>query len=522
MSFLSKLLEYYHLTLKDLDSRKELGSFCCLERPDSESFRLVCRRILKAVANKEKIVIYGDYDVDGITATAILKYALDKMGNNAGFFIPSRYHEGYGLNEKRVREFSQKGYHLIIAVDNGVSAIDSIKTAKELGMDVLVIDHHQIPETRPDYDLLFHSSDFLSYNCSAASLCYFVASQLLGTDDQYLAFLAGLAVFSDVMPLVGNNLCFANLMLKSLKENRYLNIMTLLGDNPISFDSISFVIIPALNAVGRISNDSLSTNQVCRFLLERDDLGRIKKYCTIINSFNEQKKKMLKENNSDSMKMLTSSHAMVVESSLPSGLSGLLCNQLMNQHEKCVCVVRQSELNADEMVCSFRVPEGYSLNGMLKSKAGLFLSFGGHEKACGGTILKSKYYQMATTFISECEKYSLESNTVEKPYVDIVLEDLNTENYDIYSSFMPFGEGFERPEFHVSFEKSMVHVAQSGKVAYAESADKKGRIVLFRDFEQIPSIEEDCVTVSGCLRKTKFNSIEHIEIVAKKILKKCS
>ena len=111
MDFLASLLEHYHRTAKDLEARNALRSFSSLVLPDDyPGFQKVIHRLEEAISNKEKAVIYGDYDVDGLTSTAIRKRTLDSLGLNPGFFIPSRYHEGYGLNEERVRQFKEKGY----------------------------------------------------------------------------------------------------------------------------------------------------------------------------------------------------------------------------------------------------------------------------------------------------------------------------------------------------------------------------------------------------------------------------
>ena len=143
MSFLHQLLEHYRFTLKDLEARKVSGSFVALKRPDGlKDFEDVVSRIKKAVFVKEKVVLYGDYDVDGLAATAILSMALDELGLRHGFFIPSRYVEGYGLSESRVREFHDKGYHFMICLDNGVAQNAACKLAHDLSMEVLVIDHH--------------------------------------------------------------------------------------------------------------------------------------------------------------------------------------------------------------------------------------------------------------------------------------------------------------------------------------------------------------------------------------------
>lgn len=519
MSFLSKLLEYYHLTLKDLDSRKELGSFCCLKRPECPSFIALCDRLAKAIKNKEKTVIYGDYDVDGISATAILKIALDELGINPGFFIPSRYHEGYGLNAGRVEEFHQKGYHLIIAVDNGVSSSLAIHKAKELGMDVLVIDHHEIPRELPEYDFLFHPMDFLDYNCSAASLCYFVANRLLARDDEYLAFLAGLSAFSDVMPLIGNNLVFAKMILPLLQKNRFLNFMPFFSASEINYEDINFRIIPSLNAPGRILTDSLSPNQVCRFLLERSDIVKIRKLHQFLNDTNVKRKSLVQYASFDDRMTLSSAHAMVLKSDCLSGLSGLLANRLMKQNDKCICVCIQSDLKSDELVLSFRVPDGYNLDSFFLKYGYLFLSHGGHAKAAGGTILVSKYFQMATMFISECEKMSLEMKKEERKSIDIVMDDLTYANYQIYQQFMPFGEGFPKPLFHISFNPEELKFSTSGKMAYVSNRDVTSRIVFFDKINELRNCKDEILASEGYLQISDFNSRRTIEIVAENICK---
>ena len=182
MDFLASLLEHYHRTAKDLEARNALRSFSSLVLPDDyPGFQKVIHRLEEAISNKEKAVIYGDYDVDGLTSTAIRKRTLDSLGLNPGFFIPSRYHEGYGLNEERVRQFKEKGYSLIITVDNGISAKDSISLASSLGRETIVIDHHELPDILPPTPYIFtHLRDkFIPYNCSAASLALFVSHSLL-------------------------------------------------------------------------------------------------------------------------------------------------------------------------------------------------------------------------------------------------------------------------------------------------------------------------------------------------------
>ena len=490
MSFLSQLLEHYHLTLNDLGKRKLPGSFLSLEKPfECSSFLNVVSRIQKAVKEGEKVVIYGDYDVDGLTSTAIMKMALDELGLNPGFFIPSRYVEGYGLHESRVRQFAQKGYQVIICVDNGISAGKEIELAKSLGMEVIVIDHHEALNELPSTPYIFHQelSKFITYNCSAASLAYFVASYLLKRDDPYFATLAGIAVFSDVMPLVGNNLNFAKLAKESIQKYGYKNFAALTDVKNIDYSNIQFDIISSLNAVGRIKKDSISTNNACRFLIEKDKLERIQKLSQEILSANEEKKRLVKELTFKPGFSFSTSHGEVALVEDYSGIAGLLANREMKKVNRPVAIFAPSPSVEDELVGSIRAPSAYRVDEFLDHNRTKLVRFGGHPQAAGVTIKKTFYIQFATLFLQECEKQALDLGKVEDDSIVINLEDLNEENFAIYESFFPFGEGFPEPKFSLSIAKEDLVFSKNKSAVFAFSKDKKSKLVYFGmspDFEE--------------------------------------
>lgn len=517
MSFLSQLLEYYHLTVKDLGVRNAPGSFAHLENPfENSDFLSVVHRLENAIENHEKTVIYGDYDVDGITATTILKRVLDEKGLKPGYFIPSRYREGYGLNEERVKEFHEKGYHLIVTVDNGISCLESIKLAKSLGMDVLVIDHHDVPETLPLYDGIFHQtlSSFLSYNCSAASLVFFISAYLRNKNyDHYDATLAGLAVFSDVMPLVGNNLELAKIMLANLKTYRYPNLMRLLGED-ISYHGISFCVNPLLNAPGRVSKDMMATNHVVLFLLENKETERLDRLHQELVRINDQRKKIIAE-----QKLLIpmlSEHSQTYQMSSCSGLSGSVANRLMLSNHLPTAVFALMEKDDNYLVGSIRVPDGYNALPFIRKNSSLFIAFGGHPKACGVTIRKQDYFRFATEFACYCAlAHPDECQT--KQAIPIVLSDLNEENFRIYESFEPFGEGFEKPEFVLTVEKNDLILSKNGKAVFSKTNPSGGRLCCFQSVSLIKDSIASYFEFTGSLRKNEFNGKTYYELLADKV-----
>lgn len=514
--FLSKLLGYYQMSAEDLVRRKAPGSFVHLTLPDGKKdFDEVIQRLKKAMDQKEKVVIYGDYDVDGLTSTAILVLALKRLGLNPGFFIPSRYKEGYGLNEERVRQFKEKGYSLIITVDNGISAFSAIDLARSLGMEVVVIDHHEIQDTLPNTPYIFHQakSGFISYNCSAASLAFFVSHTLLKEFDPYFATLAGIAVFSDVMPLEGNNLELAKLSLAFLKEKKYPNLVSLMNGE-ISYASLSFNLIPALNSPGRIGMDSLSTINACRFLLSPEE--GTKKYAFQFLQMNAKRRDIVKHMTFEENKKLESEHAGVYVATSYSGLSGLFANRLMQEKNKPILVFATLESNPEYYCGSLRLPEGYSSLTFMKN--GKFVAGGGHERAAGITIKKEDFYQVAVSFCSEMEKQSLEKKMTSQNKIPLDLEDLNRENYGILEQFMPFGEGFKEPKFSVSFGKEDVVYSKNGTSFFVYCKNKEGKVVYFKDHSLLDNPEASFFTVEGSLKEETFQGKTMVSLFGEKLL----
>ena len=518
MSFLSQLLEHYHLTIKDLGMRKLPGSFDKFKTPfENPSFLNVVKRIQSAIDNHQKTVIYGDYDVDGITSTAIMKRVLDELGLCPGYFIPSRYNEGYGLNPNRVKEFKDKGYQLIIAVDNGVAAFEAISLAKSLEMDVVIIDHHELSDKLPDTEYLFHQTEsgFLDYNCSAASLCFFVSSFLRKRFDEYDSVLAGLAVFSDVMPLVGNNLNMAKLLYQYLSTNRYPNLLSFLPSNDFSYDDISFSLIPALNAPGRVSQDVLATNHVCAFLLETKKTERMARLYNEINNFNNQKKSIVQSMTFNSE--FDSSHSYITICDSYSGLTGLFANRLLKDKNKPVCVFGISDTDRDILVGSIRVPDGYNAIEIITKFKNLIIQSGGHPKACGLSILKKDYFKVATLFAMECEKHSL---CVEEKHdeIPIVIEDVVKENFDILDSFLPFGEGFEKPRFVLTVSRDEIVPSKNGNAVFVKATSNHGRVCAFVPYANLINTTAESFDFYGYFKKGIFNDKVQYDFIADRIL----
>ena len=233
---------------------------------------IAVQRILNAIDNKEKTIIYGDYDVDGITSTTILKSFLKERGLECDYYIPNRLKEGYGLNKKAIEKISKEGYTLIITVDCGITGNDEIEFAKKLGIDTIVTDHHEPAEELPkhaiaiiDYKRKDNTYPFREL-CGAGvafKVCQAISQKLDLDEKEYLKYLdiACIGTISDIVPLVDENRVITKLGLKLVKCTKNLGLQVLLksiGYNKIDSTAIAFGVAPRINACGRMGDANIA------------------------------------------------------------------------------------------------------------------------------------------------------------------------------------------------------------------------------------------------------------------------
>lgn len=505
-----RLLSFYNITEDELKKRERLEPLKALSLPfNLDDFKDVINFIKDKINNKKKIVIYGDYDFDGLSATAILKRYFMSIDYECGFYIPSRYIEGYGLCKKRIDDFKKKDYDVIITVDNGISKNEEIEYASSLGIEICVIDHHLYNEECLSRHI-FHQikSGFLDYNCSAASLCLFISAFLRNEFDPYDVILAGIAVFSDVMELKGNNLILAKLALHYLNSGHGDNLKILTGNKKdITYDDISFSIIPALNAVGRIKNDPISNNNACKFLLDENKNEKTVKLASEILTINSSKKDIIKSALIKENLENKYSSTYVVESL--SGLSGLLANKYMKNVKKPVAVFLQDEKNADYYVGSLRAYKNYNFKEFIDEPKKYFVNSGGHLKAMGITIKKGDLLQFCSDFLLSMSK--IENKDEDEEYIQLDLDELNLRNYEVYRRFEPFSIDFEKPKFKIDVPFSKIKKISS-RFTLAINKTNDGRVVLFEDFDNRVT-DVDYYTFYGELKNNVYNGHQYLDLV---------
>ncbi|MGI6714324.1 MAG: single-stranded-DNA-specific exonuclease RecJ [Bacilli bacterium] len=445
MNFFDKLLNYYSLSKEQYKQLTQPVSFSSL--PPFSAFTgmdLAVNRIKKAMANQEKIVIYGDYDCDGVMATAILVKAFSLLDYRVGYYLPSRYQDGYGLNEKMVEQFAEKSYTLIITVDNGLSQLAAVKKAKDLGIDTIITDHHQIQAQLPDALVILHPT-FSHYGetvTCGAYVALMLATALLGYEHRYLVILAAIATMADMMVLQEYNRDLVRLGMTYFNEKPYPALNLLAGDRPYTEESFSLKIAPAINAVGRMVEDH-TINHLVRYLLTDDDAERTVLF-HFIKKINEARKSRLKDAVENLETIDEAAASIVILTEEKEGLTGLLATQYLNAYNK-PTVIFAKTADPEILKGSARSKPGFHIVDAFLELEDLLLAHGGHAGAGGCSLYRKDLPEFKIRFNQLATNHPLSEEELNT--IPITKAEINWDNYHLMRQLAPFGQGHPPPYF---------------------------------------------------------------------------
>lgn len=417
---------------------------------DSKQLKIAVKRVLAAVENKESIYIYGDFDVDGVTATAILWETLDKLGAKVMPYIPHREKEGYGLSESGLKEIAEKGGKLVITVDCGVSAIEQAKLAKDLGLDLIITDHHQRAQSLPECLAILHT-----YELCGAGVAYELSQALYTAKElptpKELLDLACIGTVADMVPLLGKNRALVSLGLQQLRQTKRAGLRAIFSEasidpKVISTFEIGFMIAPRLNAMGRLEHayDSL------RILLTRDP-KRAADLAKLLALTNQERQRLTKES-------LKSAQAVIDEETKKKklfvlyseewqqGIIGLVAGRLTDQFCRPVLIISKG---VEDSKGSARSVDGVNIVEAIRTCSDILVNCGGHPAAAGFTIKTNKIEEFKKRLVSWAENGVKDEMLTPILTIDRVLEtkDINDSTIDIINSFAPFGMSNTEPIF---------------------------------------------------------------------------
>ena len=519
-SLLAKVISSHHYQKKDLESllnpRLIYHDFSLFEEAD-----MTLDRIQEAIDNEEKICIYGDYDCDGILATTILVQAFLELGIHVGYHIPNRFEDGYSLNTKRVQQMAAKGYSLIITVDNGVKAFDAIECANELGIDVIVTDHHQFDNDLPDACTFIHtklSPDYPFKEISGGFVAYKLASALLQRQDKYLYCLAAITTISDMMPLLDENRSLVKKALKFMEEEKYPALELLLGNQQnYNVTTIGFCIAPKINSFGRLP-EVCHPNILVKYFLKDAPRELMMKVAQMADEINAKRQTMTNTQYEMASQNMNKDYLYWASENVHEGLIGLIASKYTKQYER-PSFVMHYDAKQHIYKGSARSVTGFSLHQFFVEHEDQFLTCGGHALAGGFSIDEDHF-----SSLKQCLDESLKGLDLYNETSLLLIEqnDITIESVESLSLLEPFGMANEEPMFllkHVPV--SRIYTLSEGKHLKMDFACSRVNMsgLYFHQGQKYEILKDKkYVDIIGSLSLNVFRNQRSVNFIIKEIL----
>ncbi|WP_028121026.1 single-stranded-DNA-specific exonuclease RecJ [Epilithonimonas tenax] len=436
-------------------------------------------RIATSIENGEKILVYGDYDVDGTTSVALMYLYLSKIVDKKylDFYIPDRNVEGYGISDEGIDFARDNGFSLIIALDCGIKSVDKIDYANSVGVDFIICDHHLPGDELPKaIAVLDPKRKDCRYPYKELSGCGVGFKLCQGLNTIYkipeselfeLTDLLAISIASDIVAMTGENRVLAMQGLKFLRKTRKFGLRLLIPEEKLAHFEISnivFDIAPKINAAGRISHAKASVE-----LMISDNLKQAQQIVEDIINLNDERREMDINITQSAMSQAlelqqTARYSTIVyDPSWNKGVIGIVASRLIENYFKPTLVF--TEGNNGEMVASARSVSDFDIHKALEHCADLFMKFGGHQAAAGLSMEKDKFEAFKIRFEDYVKNNIQEHQKEPTIYVDSVVnpEDLNREFINFHRKLAPFGPQNMKPILVLKNVKVSGYVRLMGK-----------------------------------------------------------
>lgn len=536
---LSRLLATI-LVNKGLEEKQEIETFLSPTRKDFHDpylmpdMKIAVDRIVKAIEKQEKVIIYGDYDVDGITSITVLKKFLADRGLQVDSYIPNRLDEGYGLNKAAIEKIVSEGYQLMITVDCGISGIEEIDYANSLGLETIVTDHHEPADVLPNalavVDAKRKDNQYPFNQLAGVGVVFKLAqaiSQVYNLDEkEYLKFLDIVCVgtISDIVPLVDENRVIAKLGLKLVEVTRNVGLKALLnsiGYKKIDSSAISFGVAPRINACGRMGYE-----QEALKLFLTDNVVEATNISKKLNDYNKQRQDIERKIYQEVLTKIENGEKdkpciVLADKNWHHGVIGIVSSKVTEMYYKPSILIC---LEDGEGKGSGRSIPGFDLHEAL-SKCDTYIDrFGGHSMAIGISVNEDNFEK----FKNEFEEYVNNSNI--KDLIPIIKVDEEVTSKDISVSIVndlnklePFGEANKMPVFmYKNLRINSIRALSEGKHLKLTLKDE-GLVIDAIGFNMGHLVDEyllgDKVDVLGNLEINSFNGRESVQINLKDLRK---
>lgn len=426
-------------------------------------------RVEKALENGEQITVYGDYDVDGITASSLLYVYLERRGAKVNTYIPKRKSEGYGLNDEALKSIFENGTTLVITVDCGISGLHEVAQAPE-GLDIIITDHHTVPVELPNaYAIINPKQEDCSYPFKDLSgvgvsfkLCQALEQRRTGTDDfwEELTELAALGTVADIVPLLGENREIVRRGLKAMGSTSLVGLQALIkasGCNreSVSSENIGFILAPRLNAVGRLEHAQSAVE-----LLVTKDVAKAEAIAADLNRENAVRQDISRSIMAEAEAMLAKEEHIDTAIILASegwhqGVVGIVASRLVDKYHLPTILI---SINDGMAKGSCRSIPALNLYEAIAAESDILTQFGGHHQAAGLTLPAEKVEEFTRRFKAYVREHLKPEDYIPRQTVDCLLGDhgsITVRDLQELSLLEPFGCGNANPVF--AFKNALLH-----------------------------------------------------------------
>lgn len=412
-------------------------------------------RIRRAIEDDEQILIYGDYDADGMTSASILKEALEELGAEVRVYLPNRFTDGYGPNQSVYKYFiEQEGISLIVTVDNGVAGHEAIAYAQEMGVDVVVTDHHSLQETLPAAYAIVHpehpKGKYPFKHLAGCGVAFKLACALLGTTQVEWLDLVAIGTIADMVSLTDENRIMVKYGLSLLQRTERIGLQELMQiagieGTSLTEETVGFQLAPRLNALGRLDDPNPALDLLTTF-----DDQEAHEIALMVDDFNLQRKEIVQTIYDQAKAMVdeTKPVQVLAKEGWNPGVLGIVAGRLLEERQEPIIVL---SIDGDRAKGSARSVAAVDIFQALKDHQDLFVAFGGHAGAAGMTLEVEKLADLSEVLTAYIQDNGLDKRVKSQLIIDeeLELENLTLETLKSLEKLGPYGMDNKKPVFYL-------------------------------------------------------------------------
>ena len=474
-------------------------------------------RINNAIENEEKILVYGDYDADGITSTVLLVETLVSLGADVSSYIPNRFEEGYGPNKDAFSKIIKSGIGLIITVDNGIAGVDEVELANSLGCDVIITDHHKIQDEIPKAYAVIHpehpEGQYPFGKLAGVGVAFKLAHALLEIYPDFLLDLVAIGTVADMVSLTDENRIFVKQGIELLNEDPRIGIKMLLELSNITTNideqTIGFYIAPKLNSIGRMDSAKVGLS-----FLMAEDASVAKSLAEQIEEYNVQRKEVTENIVKDVIETIENNDiknksVIMVSGDYHEGVLGIVASNIVEKYQRPVLIMNNKE---GILKGSARSVFDFNIYTAINKIGDKFIAYGGHTLAAGFSFDEQNFKEIEKTLCNEFDEYKNNNELKSTKNIDIVssLEEVSYQFLNSLEVLKPFGMDFEKPNILLENAKVIEKVYFGADKQYLRLtiADEVGNLecISFKDNMIFKDVNvNDTIDLLCTLDKNYFN-----------------